>query len=170
MSLEALCWYIAKYPSSKNMVQEMSSDWIKNICRNCGLQILIHKDWKSPDPVCGPCRLRLGRFVDAIELLLLPTQNYFSVPDGLRSNLQGQIEQANIKYNEKLKNGLEKGLAWNVAAEQLSQRIWDDKELRKIVLQAIKELRRIEKEDEKAKRRNEQRSARTSDGTRRWTG
>lgn len=110
----------------------------------------------------------MGRFVDAIELLI--TQNYLSVSAGMRSNLQGQIKQANVEYNDKLKKGLEKGLAWGIAAEELSHRIWNDKELRKAVLQAMKEVRRIEKEDEKARLRNEQRDARTSDRTRRWTG
>lgn len=144
------------------------SDWIDTHCRRCGSRTAIHKDWKNPDPDCGICRLVSGNFVDAIEILLI--SKYSNIPDAEKDRIRDMIEAANRIYNENLRKLVERTVAWRIAERELAYRVWNDKELRKSVLSAIKALRKYEKEDAKAELRNEQRAARTADGTRRWTG
>lgn len=146
----------------------MQSDWIKTRCRLCGSRTVIHKDWKSPDPDCGVCKLISGKVVDAIEMLLI--NKYVGTPEDAKNKLRDLIKLSNGTYNENLRNGIEKSIAWRIAERQLADRVWNDKELRKATLFAIKELRRYEKEDARAELRNELRAARISNGTRRWTG
>ena len=146
----------------------MQSDWIKTRCRHCGSRTVIHKDWNNPDPDCGVCKLVSGKVVDAIEMLLI--NKYFGTPEDAKDKLRDLIKLANGNYNENLRNGIERSTAWRIAERQLADRVWNDKELRKAILFAIKELRKYEKEDAKAELRNELRATRTSSGTRRWTG
>lgn len=146
----------------------MKTEWIKRKCRSCSSQFVIHRDWKNPDVDCGPCKLIFARFVDAIEVLLLG--NYFATPDDVKFRLKSMLKEADRLYGEELKKSTEKPLAWKVAERALAIKIWNEMELRKPVLLAIKALRKLEREDAKADLRNEVRAARTSDGTRRWSG
>jgi len=146
----------------------MPSDWIKSSCHQCGSQIVIHKEWTNPDTVCGTCKLISGKFVDAIEVLLIG--NYFVTPDHIKNQLRDLVKSANCIYNKNLRKNVERSAAWRIAELELAKQLWAKKEVRKSVLFAIKVLSKQEKQDEKAKLRSELRAARTVDGTRRWTG
>ena len=110
----------------------MQSDWIKTRCRLCGSRTVIHKDWKSPDPDCGVCKLISGKVVDAIEMLLI--NKYVGTPEDAKNKLRDLIKLSNGTYNENLRNGIEKSIAWRIAERQLADRVWNDKELRKATL------------------------------------
>lgn len=144
------------------------TDWIETRCSQCETRTVIHKDWINPNPDCGVCKLISGKFVDAIEILLI--SRTLEASEGIKNNFRDLIKTANKRYNEKLREGVERDLAWRAAERELANHVWNNKELRKYVLAAMKELRRYEKEDAKAKYRNEQRAARTDARTRRWSG
>lgn len=149
-------------------MRAVQSNWIKTHCRHCGSQTVIHKDWSNPDPDCGVCKLVYRKFVNAIELLLV--SNYLSTPEDTKRKLRYLVKLANKNYNINLGRSIERSTAWRIAERDLADQVWNNKELRKTVIFAIKELRKHEKEDTKAELRNELRAARSADRTRRWTG
>lgn len=149
-------------------MRAVQANWIKTHCRHCGSQTLIHRDWINPDPDCGVCKLVHRKFVNAIELLLV--SNYLCTPDDTKRKLRYLIKLANKNYNINLGRSIERSTAWRIAERDLADQVWNNKELRKTVIFAIKELRKHEKEDAKAELRNELRAARSADRTRRWTG
>lgn len=146
----------------------MPSDWIKTSCRMCESPTAIHKSWNNPDPDCGACKLISGKFVDAIEISLIGKD--FDVLLDTKDKLKDLIKIANHTYNDNLRKGVERSSAWRIAERELAGRIWNEKDLRKTVLLAIRHLRKQEKEDAKAALRNELRATRTVNRTRRWTG
>ena len=150
------------------MVKPLIQTWDTKKCTGCMSDFPVHKDWQTQPLQCGPCRLITRKFVDAVEYLLRES-GVISHPETKKVLLK-LVQDASALYRKKKLDGEDPRRAWRTVERKLAHTIWSDKTLRKIVLLTIKELKIQAHGDARADKRNQKRSARLLNGTRRWSG
>ena len=150
------------------MVTPLNRIWHTKKCTECMSDLPVHKDWQTQPSQCGPCRLIAQKYVDAVEYLLKESASNASRET--RQALLELVQEAGAIYQKKKFDGEDPRRAWHSVERKLAHTIWSDKNLRKLVLLTIKELKFQARGDARADKRNQNRSARLLNGTRRWSG
>ena len=149
-------------------MKTLSTLWHKKSCDKCKNEFPVHKDWVNPPTHCGPCRLISQKFVDAVEFLV--KESVSEAPIDTKRTFLKLLQKAGSCYRQKKFDGENQVAAWLSTERDLAYIIWNDKNLRVTVLKCIKKLKFQRREDARADKCNEIRSARLSNRTRRWSG